>query len=199
MTPWMRVLMICAWLLVLGAPVWAQMPEGWDGLLGPKRGQPYRGLIIDSDTKAPLAGAVVVARWVRERVYPFQVNTEHYAVRETVTDADGRFVIESKDIEEKAPRRTRKPEFLVFRGGYASLPHGYTAPKGFLAELFEGQGTTIELPRLHTQRERLSVLTSSSPHNFSTDPGKDLPILTKAIDDERVELGLDPPHRENKK
>ena len=192
MTPGMRVLTICAWLLVLGAPVWAQMPEGWDGLLGPKRGQPYRGLIIDSDTKAPLAGAVVVARWVRERVYPFQVNTEHYAVRETVTDADGRFVIESKDIEEKAPRRTRKPEFLVFLPGYASFPRGYTSPQGFLAELFEGSGTTVELPRLSDRQKRLDVLSGSDPFRYSKAPHKTLPILMKVFNTERVALGFSP-------
>ena len=187
-----RAVVACLGVLVICASASAQMPEGWDRLLGPNRGRPYRGLIIDSDTKAPLAGAVVVALWVRERVYPFQVNTEHYAVRETVTDAEGRFVMEVKDIEEGAPRRTRKPEFLVYLPGYGSFPHGYMSPKGFLAELFEGSGTSIELPRLVSREQRIKVLSGASPHRFSSDPERDLPHLTKAVDEERVALGLDP-------
>lgn len=192
MSRWVRGVVVGMAVLVICTSAWAQMPEGWDRLLGPNRGRPYRGLILDSDTKAPLAGAVVVALWVRERVYPFQVNTEHYAVRETVTDADGRFVLEVKDIEEGAPRRTRKPEFLVFLPGYATYPHGYTAPKGFLAELFEGSGTTIELPRLRVRRERLDSLSSADPHRFSDTSHTDLPRLMQAVDTERVALGLRP-------
>jgi hypothetical protein len=192
MSRWVRAVVAGIGVLVICASAWAQMPEGWDRLLGPNRGRPYRGLILDSDTKAPLAGAVVVALWMRERVYPFQVNSEHYAVRETVTDAEGRFVMEVKDIEEGAPRRTRKPEFLVFLPGYGSFPNGYTAPRGFLAELFEGEGTTMELPRLTDRQQRLNVLSGASPHNFSKTPDRDLPHLMKAVNAERVSLGFSP-------
>ena len=192
MSRWVRAVVAVVGVLIITGSAWAQIPEGWDRLLGPNRGRPYRGLIIDSDTKAPLAGAVVVAMWVRERVYPFQVNTEHYAVRETVTDAEGRFVMEVRDIEESAPRRTRKPEFLVFLPGYGSFPNGYTAPEGFLAELFEGEGTTIELPRLTNRQQRLNVLSGASPHNFSKTPHQDLPLLMKTVNMERVVLGFTP-------
>jgi len=192
MTQWLRRVTVCVWLLIACTSAWAQMPEGWDRLLGPDRGRPYRGLILDSETKAPLAGAVVVALWRRERVYPFQINTERYAARETVTNSEGRFVMEVKDIEEGAPRRTRKPEFLVFLPGYGAFPHRYTSPKGFLAELFEGPGTTIEVPRLESREERVNNLSSASPHRFSEAPDKDLPRLMKAIDQERITLGLDP-------
>ena len=188
----LRAVFACLGVILTCVSAWAQMPEGWDRLLGPNRGRPYRGLILDSDTKAPLAGAVIVARWVRERVYPFQVNIEPYAVRETLTDFAGRFVMDAKDIEESAPPRTRKPEFLVFLPGYGSFPRGYTAPKGFLAELFEGAGTTIELPRLISRRERLDVLSSASPYRFSETPHKSLPQLLQAVNAERIALGLSP-------
>jgi hypothetical protein len=188
----LRAVCACLWVVVTCASAWAQMPEGWDRLLGPNRGRPYRGLILDSDTKAPLAGAVVVARWVRERVYPFQVNTEPYAVRETLTDIEGRFVMDVKDIEQSAPRRTRKPEFVVFLPGHGSFPHRYTAPKGFLAELFEGAGTTIELPRLSNRQQRLDMLSSASPYRFSETPHQSLPRLVQAVNAERIALGLSP-------
>ena len=198
MTSWLRAVTICTLLLGACVSAWAQSMEGWDPLLGPNRGRPYRGLILDSDTKAPLAGAVVVALWVRERVYPFQVNTEPYAVRETVTGADGRFVMGVKDIEEGAPPRTRKPGFLVFLPGYGAFPHRFTSPKGFQAELFEGGGTTIEVPRLETREERRTNLRRASPFRLSESPHKDLPRLMKAVNEERIALGLSPyPEPEN--
>ena len=190
MTAWVHTFAMGVWLLAACASAWAQMPEGWDRLLGPERGRPYRGLIRDSETKAPLVGAVVVALWRRERVYPFQVNTERYAVRETVTDSEGRFVMEVKDIEEAAPRRTRKPEFLVFLPGYGAFPHHYTSPKGILATLFEGTGTTIEVPRLENRKDRLNNLSSFGPDSFSENPHRELPRLIRAIDEERAALGL---------
>ena len=199
MSRWVRGVVVGMAVLVVCASASAQMPEGWDRLLGPNRGRPYRGLILDSDTKAPLVGAVVVALWVRERVYPFQVNTEHHAVRETVTDVDGRFVMEVRDIEEGAPRRTRKPGFLVFLPGYGTFPYQYTSPPGFLGELFEGGGTTIEIPRLHTREERLKNVRRFGPHDFSDSPHTQLPKLMRAVNEELVAVGLSPyPHSENK-
>jgi len=167
------------------------MPEGWDRYLGHHRG-PYRGQVLDAQTKAPLAGAVVVALWWRDRVYALQTNSEHYAVREVITDSEGHFAMEVRDIEEGAPRRTRKPEFLVFVPGYGAFPHRNTSPKGFIAELFYGAGGTVELPRLASREERLENLSSADPHRFSETPHKDLPWLVKAVDEERVAVGLRP-------
>jgi hypothetical protein len=191
--PRLRILAIALSILSWCGPGFAQqqMPEGWDRYLGQPRG-PYRGRIIDAETKVPLAGAVVVALWRRDRVYPFQVNSEQYAVRETVTDSDGRFVMEVRDIEERAPRRTRKPEFLVFLPGYGAFPHGHSSPQGFIAEAFYGTGSTIELPRLRLREERLKNLRGASPFRFSENPTRDLPVLVKTVDIERNELGLDP-------
>ena len=86
--------------------------------------------MVDAETKAPLAGAVVVALWRRHRIVPMGSVNERYAVREVVTDADGRFVIEAKDIEEHAPRRTRPPEFCIFQPGYGSFPTTVFGPEG---------------------------------------------------------------------
>jgi len=193
MSRWLRRVAVCMGLLVGCASAWAQqqMPEGWDRYLGHHRG-PYRGQVLDAQTKAPLAGAVVVALWWRDRVYPLQTNSEHYAVREVITDSEGHFAMEVRDIEEGAPRRTRKPEFLVFVPGYGAFPHGNTSPKGFIAELFYGAGGTVELPSLTSREERLENLSSADPHRFSETPHKDLPWLVKAVDEERVALGLRP-------
>ena len=84
MTRWLRIIALCLFCLAVGLPVWGQPPEGWDRHLDGYRG-PYRGQVVDADTKAPLGGAVVVVYWSRDRIYPMHSVNEPYAVRETVT------------------------------------------------------------------------------------------------------------------
>ena len=192
MTGWLRVLAVCFWLLVVGAgTVGAQKPEGWDRYLDHHRG-PYRGQVLDAETKAPLAGAVVVALWRRDRVYPFHITAEHYAVRETVTDSDGRFLLEVRDLEEGAPRRTRRPVFLIFLPGYGAFPRLQKSPTGFLGDVFERSGTTVELPRLESLEDRVRSLDTFSPHSLSETPHEDLPGLMRAVDKERATVGMKP-------
>jgi hypothetical protein len=192
MNGWLRTLPVCFWLLlVCAASAGAQGAEGWDRYLDRPHG-PYRGQVLDAETKAPLVGAVVVALWRRDRVYPFHITTEHYAVRETVTDSKGQFLLTAKDVEEGAPRRTRRPEFLIFSPGYGMFPRRHTSPTGFLGEVFEGIGTIVELPRIVGKEERLTNLSSFGPHSLSENPHMELPQLIMAIDRERLALGLSP-------
>jgi hypothetical protein len=192
MNGWLRTLPVCFWLLlVCAASAGAQGAEGWDRYLDRPHG-PYRGQVLDAETKAPLVGAVVVALWLRDRIYPFHITTEHYAVRETTTDSEGRFLLEVKDIEEGAPTRARRPEFLIFVPGYGVFPYSQRSPTGFLGEIFERDGTTVELPRLVEREDRRRNLRSVGPHSLSETPHRDLPKLMEAIDAERLALGLSP-------
>ena len=192
MTAWFRTLAVCSWLLlVCAASAAAQKPEGWDRYLDRPRG-PYRGQVVDAETKAPLAGAVVVVLWRRDRVYSFHITTEHYAVREAITDSEGRFLLDAKDVEAGAPRRTRRSEFLIFLPGYGVFPHRHTSPTGSLSDVFEGIGTVVELPRIADKEERLRNLSSFGPHSLSEKPHTELPQLIMAIDRERAALGLSP-------
>lgn len=191
MTLWLRVAVPCLYLIAVCTMALAQPPEGWDRYLDRYRG-PYRGLVIDADTKAPLAGAVVVAAWTRDRIYPFHSVNERYAVREVLTDSEGRFLIDAGDVEEHAPRRTLRPEFIIFLPNYGSFPSLQRKPIGFLGDVFEGAGTTIELPRLDGQQARRTHLRAISPQSFSERPFKDLPQLMQRINEERVAIGLTP-------
>jgi hypothetical protein len=188
---WGRATVSCLCLLVASSIALAQSPEGWDRYLDRYRG-PYRGQVIDADTKTPLVGAVFVALWRRDRVYPLHIVSENYAVRETVTDQDGRFLLRARDVEEGAPRRTHRPEFLIFVPGYGSFPRFQKSPTGFLGDVFEGAGTTVELARLEGREERRKSLSTSSPHRFSENPFKDLPQLMRTLNQERIAIGLSP-------
>lgn len=192
MSAWVR--MVALWgLLAIAAPpaVLSQETQGWDRYLGRPRG-PYRGQVIDAETKAPLAGAVVVALWWRDRIYPLHSVAEHYAVREIVADAEGRFVLDAKDVEEGAPRRTYHPEFLIFQPGYGSYPRKYVSPRGFTGGMFEGPGVVVELPRLADREDRRKHLWLFGPHSYSDRPFRDLPELMRRINTERIAIGLEP-------
>lgn len=196
MRRWSRVL--AAWCLIAMAvtvaaqtPERAQSPERWERYLQGPRG-PYRGKVIDADTRTPLVGAVVVVRWSRDRVGPFHSVMEHYAVQEVLTDPDGVFVIDSRKIEEDAPKRTHYPEFLIFMPGYGSFPRFQKAPRGFTGGVFERGGVVVELPRLENREDRKRQLFGISPLDFTDNPFKEVPELMRKIDEERVSIGLTP-------
>ncbi len=191
MRTWGWVLAMCFVIVGVGTSASPQGSQPSDRYLDRYRG-PYRGSVVDADTGAPLAGAVVVAAWSRDRIYPLHSVNEPYAVMEAMTDADGRFSIEAKELEEHAPRRTLRPEFLIFLPGYGSFPGFQRAPSGFLGDVFEGIGTTIKLARLGDHLERRSHLRAISPHSFTEKPFKDLPQLMGRINEERRTLGLSP-------
>jgi hypothetical protein len=188
---WLRLVVVCGVLVVADPPAWSQDTELWDRYLDRPRG-PYRGQVIDAETKAPLAGAVVVVRWLQDRVYPVHMVAENYAVRETITDAEGGFFLDAKDVEERAPRRTRRPGFLIFLPGYGSYPKQHVSPTGFTGGMFERPGTIVELPRLVDREARRKHLWSFGPHSYSDKPFRELPKLMRRINAERISIGLEP-------
>jgi hypothetical protein len=125
-------------------------------------------------------------------MYPVHIVTEHYAVREIVADSDGRFLLEAKDIEEGAPRRVRRPEFLIFMPGYGSFPGFQRSPTGFAGGIFEGKGATVELPLLRDREQRRKHLMTIGPHSFSEAPFNELPHLMRNINEESVAIGISP-------
>jgi hypothetical protein len=191
MSAWLGLIVLCAGLVFGASAAWSQETESWDRYLDRPRG-PYRGQVVDAETKAPLAGAVVVALWRRDRISPVHSVSEHYAVREVVTGADGRFVLDVRDIEEKAPRRTYHPEFLIFMPGYGKFPGRQVAPRGFTGGIFERAGTVVELPRIVDREQRRKHLLLFGPGDFSDQPFRDLPELIRRVNEERVAIGLEP-------
>lgn len=143
---------------------------------------PYRGRVIDAATKAPLAGAVVVAVWRRELVHPLiRRAVEHYAARETLTDANGEFLLRAGDVECNAPPRLLRPTFVVFLPGY-----------GFSPGRFGEAGGIVELPRLRTVPERRHAIGTLHPPSLSEAPFTELPAFMKLLNQESVAAGCRP-------
>ncbi len=186
---------VSALLVLWGLILWASpaSAQAWDRYLKGYHG-PYRGRVIDAETKQPLVGAAVVAIWSREKVELFHLRTVRYAVRETLTDANGEFFLSGEDVERNAPSKTLRPTFVIFYPGYGSFPrHGsFPQPPRRWGEAFEGEVTTVELPRLKTREERLSNLRRTDPFGLSENPFQEIPNFIDLVNREAVSLGLQP-------
>ena len=124
---------------------------------------PWKGQIIDIETKEPIEGAVVLAVW--ERVYrtPTGASSYFYEAKETLTDKEGRFEIPSYTPINLVPiiSYMRGPLFTIFKPGYGSLTmvlDKYLASVG--AEVYEMELSgkryrlshgLIEIPPLKTR------------------------------------------------
>ena len=89
-------------LILFSASLTSALPSG-----------PWKGRIIDIETKEPLEGAVVLAVWMRAYRTPAGDNTYYYNSKEVLTDKDGRFEIPSYKPINLLPiiSYIREPEF----------------------------------------------------------------------------------------
>jgi hypothetical protein len=174
-------------LLVAGFAARAQRPRDHPYLEGPEG--PYHGRVVDAETGSPLAGAVVVAVWSRERVLPFQSSIVFHAVREVLTGSDGAWVLDGRDVEARAPDRTLLPSFDVYYPGYAAITSGVFTRFGGSETGDMAAGGTVRLPRLQTREDRRLrfPMIPATPKPFG-----DVPNLMRLINIERASLGLEP-------
>jgi len=160
-------------------------------------GGPYKGRVIDSETKQPIEGAVVLAVWVRWIPAFIRSVETFWDAQEVITDQYGRFEIGKKTPTNLLPgARVDGPRLTVFFPGYGFFPGYHTSPpltasgvKGLLRKM-EHERLTIELPLLTTKKERLDVISWAYP---SLDiPPERMPNLIRLINTERRALGLPP-------
>ncbi len=175
-------------LILLAALLMAPQPGRGQPYLEGYRG-PYHGRVVDAETGRPLAGAVVVAVWSRERLLPFHSSTVFHAVREALTGPDGTWVLDGRDVEEHAPARTLPPSFDVYYPGYAAITSGAFTRFGGSEIGDMAAGGTVRLPRLRTREDRRLrfPLVPDTPRPF-----RDVPNLMRLINIERANLGLEP-------
>ncbi len=130
-------------------------------------GGPWKGKIMDVETKKPLEGAVVLAVWHRVYRTPFGSSSYFYEAKETLTNKMGEFEIPSYTPINLLPiiSYMRGPEFTIFKPGYGSIEGlelgGYFTGKAQNIQDFESEGKryrftqgVIELPPLKTWEER---------------------------------------------
>ncbi len=165
---------------------------------------PWKGQVIDIETKEPLEGAVVLAVWHRNYRTPAGDNAYFYEAKEVLTDKEGRFEIPSYTPINLLPLISyiEGPSFTIFKPGYGSLqmalgdyltgekklePYGGKLPlSGYMIRVSSG---IIELQKLKTRDERVKVLLI--PPSI---PDDKMSNLIELINEEAIGLGLQPTH-----
>lgn len=160
-------------------------------------GGPWKGKIIDIETKEPLEGAVVLAVW--ERAYRTLAgdNTYFYEAKEVLTDKEGNFEMPAYTQINLLPiiSYISGPRFIIFKPGYLSieisLDENITDKEVELTEkgkVFRLSPGLIELPKLKTREERLKNLHIGLMYDEVKKKAKNYMHLLNV---ERHNLGLD--------
>lgn len=167
----------------------------------------FKGRVIDAETKAPIAGAVVVATYYKSTMGVPHHYSSVINVRETLTDQNGEFSIPSYTTLIQPLSMSSFVQFIIYKPDYGNFPHQHVSPpkpgvrpEDFFSGDYGNNGEVtwldkkikvtfgiVELPKLFTKEERLRAI----PGRPSDTTSKELPLLYKAINDERKAFGLE--------
>jgi hypothetical protein len=160
---------------------------------------PYFGKVIDSETKEPIEGAVVLVVFYTEEYGPAGAITRYADAVETITDKNGEFKVSDYRVSVFRPLQgwDLHPQFRIFKPGYGCFPeHKYATWQLNVKEEDTSVPTwslppqiyvTVELPRLKTRKESIESTHCS--------PDSDVPYLKAKkfidlINEENKSLGL---------
>jgi hypothetical protein len=162
----------------------------------------FKGRVIDAQTKEPVEGAAVVVYWYKEKSVLVDTVQSLKDVKETLTDKNGEWTIEGPEGHELGSIRrlipfvsyTLKPEFIIFKPGYCSVPKKASLLDACKGMKFHGgnrlgQGMTVELPRL-TEREDRIKAQNVSPLGSGKKWDKKQGEFIKLLNKERRYLGF---------
>ncbi|MBI5695883.1 MAG: hypothetical protein HZC51_09135 [Nitrospirae bacterium] len=154
---------------------------------------PWKGRVVDAETKKPIEGAVVVAVFDKGSIGLGEYVEQFHDAIETVTDKDGYWEMPRYHVI-PVPffREFRSPAFTIFKPGYGSYPHDQVSPRyspGFSArDFFLKDGAVVELPRWTDYKKRLDTLHTTE--NLSNAPPGRLPMFEELIANENKNLGI---------
>jgi hypothetical protein len=157
---------------------------------------PYRGRVIDAETKEPLAGAVVLVYWIRNAPAIGHGPAQSFlGAEEALTDDRGEFIVGENPPSNWIPLTWRSPpNLIIFQPGYGYFPRHFATtpslpPTGFegLLEIMEKQPVIFELPRLTRREDRLRAARAVNPLVIPKDK---IPNFIRMIDAELRTLPL---------
>jgi len=146
---------------------------------------PYRGRVIDADTREPIEGVVVLGTWDRE--YPTAAGAIHkfYDARETVTDKNGDFEI--KGLGVLVMSNITPMNVLIFKVGYTRF--GLMTWNELIRTVkVEDNRAVVRLKKL-TMEEREKQGSISYPTEVPEEKAK---LMLKEINKDRIERRLKP-------
>jgi hypothetical protein len=173
---------------------------------------PYRGRVIDADTREPIKGVVVLGTWDREIITPGGAVHKYYDAMETVTDRNGNFEI--KGLGLLVVSNVIPMDVLIFKAGYEYESGSWRGLKsrGWIGNeenydpvlkvkvrravfdqkmkvKWEGDRAIIPLRKLTMEERKKSVTFPPSP-SFQA-PNEKVRMMMDEIQKERKERGLD--------
>ena len=131
---------------------------------------PIEGTVMDSETKQPIEGAIVLVWWTIQKGVPGLTYGTTYQLAETVTDKNGKFRINTYVLNPFVNR----PDLTIYKAGYVCWNNNYTFPglkqragfrwnsnREYLLEKFRSE---------YSHTDHVSFITSFRPALDSRDP-----------------------------
>jgi len=150
---------------------------------------PYKGKVIDTDTKEPIEGAVVLV--VYYNFYPSVAGNNSYLVgaKETMTDANGEFKIPGKINLIGKAKFMPDGDIEIFKPGYGTLWHKRATAVGENKSWPPAfKYVVYEIPKLKTMEERKTV----HLRTYSEIPYEKKKNYIRLYNEERINLGYSP-------
>jgi hypothetical protein len=153
---------------------------------------PYYGKVVDTEMKAPLEGAAVLAVYYTELYTVAGTVGKYLEARETVTDKNGEFRIPSNNIFTLRPLNLfdNNVWFWIFKPEYGCYPNHSKVRPMYLPNgtIPPDSHVIIELPRLNSKDERIENQ-RCEPVSI---PMAHYKVFLQLINTERLSLGLEP-------
>lgn len=161
---------------------------------------PYRGRVVDAETKEPLVGAVVLMSWYRMAPGLGHASSSFVDAEETLTDERGEFVVGKNPPINLMPLTwLGTPDLTIFQPGYAFFPRHFSTqpplpPTGFAGLLTRMQTSPVTfflLPIPNREERKVGVLLADP----LTIPDGKKELLVRKLNEELRNLDLPPINR----
>lgn len=86
---------------------------------------PFKGRVVDAETKEPIEGAVIVAQYRVRTLYPIGWRSDRKDIQEALTDKKGEFLIPTRTMLISPLSFGDDTSFLIWKPGYGSYPNDY--------------------------------------------------------------------------
>lgn len=153
---------------------------------------PYKGRVIDAETKQPIEGVVVLGVWYSESPTIAGVVGKYFDAKETVTDKTGEFELSGQGL--RVFSNLSGMHVLIFKAGYKYIGMGpwesFKLDPMFENEIaWEGNKVIVSLRKLTKEERNSSITFPSTPTGEA--PLNKIRLMLKEINREATERGLD--------
>ena len=166
------------------------------GLLSGLSTDVYRGQVVDEETGAPLAGAVVTVIWGNSSYLGYEAGPREFLnAQETVTDSNGNFTLQvSAGFNRKLFTLVSDPWIVMYQPGYEPLMEDNFKRRGFetvdaLVAALES-GLTVKLRKL--RKDEIRKYVDRRVVWPSDTPFERIPNLMRAINIQSKMAGVPP-------